>query len=82
VSRFALTHLNGLSAACYCPGTEFDGPVSEESVHARFAAKVFLSKREIAKKACSGFCRCEEPVKYMSEIQARYDDYVKNVPMR
>jgi len=43
---------------------------------------VLLSKREIARKARYGFCRCEEPVKYVSEIQARYDDYVKNVPMR
>ena len=41
-----------------------------------------LSKREIAKKARYGFCRCEEPVKYVSEIQQRYDHYVQVVPVR
>ena len=45
-------------------------------------ALLLLSKREIAKKARYGFCRCEEPVKYVSEIQDRYDHYVQIVPMR
>jgi len=45
-------------------------------------AMLLLSKREIAKKARYGFCRCEEPVKYVSEIQDRYDHYVQTVPMR
>jgi membrane-bound lytic murein transglycosylase F len=45
-------------------------------------ALLLLSKREIAKKARYGYCRCEEPVKYVSEIQERYDLYVKIVPAR
>jgi membrane-bound lytic murein transglycosylase F len=45
-------------------------------------AMLLLSKREIAKKARYGFCRCEEPVKYVSEIQDRYDHYGQIVPMR
>jgi len=45
-------------------------------------ALLLLSKREIAKRARYGFCRCDEPVKYVSEIQDRYDHYVQIVPMR
>lgn len=40
-------------------------------------AMLLLSKREVAKKVRYGYCRCEEPVKYVSEIQSRYDTYVK-----
>jgi membrane-bound lytic murein transglycosylase F len=43
-------------------------------------AALLLSKPEVARKARYGFCRCEEPVKYVSEIQTRYDAYVKMVP--
>jgi len=45
-------------------------------------ALILLGKREIAKKARYGYCRCEEPVKYVSEIQERYEQYVKMVPVR
>jgi len=45
-------------------------------------ALLLLSKREIAKKARYGYCRCEEPVKYVSEIQDRYHFYVKTVGER
>ena len=44
-------------------------------------ALLLLSKREIAKKARYGYCRCEEPVNYVSQIQDRYDHYVQLVPM-
>jgi membrane-bound lytic murein transglycosylase F len=40
---------------------------------------MLLSKPEHAKKARHGYCRCEEPVKYVSEIQTRYDAYAKLV---
>ena len=43
---------------------------------------LLLSKRDIAKKARYGYCRCEEPVSYVSQIQNRYDHYVQIVPMR
>jgi membrane-bound lytic murein transglycosylase F len=42
-------------------------------------AMLLLSKPAIAKKARYGFCRCEEPVKYVSQIQTRYDAYSKLV---
>lgn len=45
-------------------------------------AMLLLSKRDIAKKARYGYCRCEEPVNYVSQIQNRYDHYVQIVPMR
>jgi peptidoglycan lytic transglycosylase F len=45
-------------------------------------AALLLSKREIARKLRYGYCRCEEPVKYVSQIQSRYDIYVKLVPLR
>jgi membrane-bound lytic murein transglycosylase F len=44
-------------------------------------AMLMLSKPEYAKKARHGFCRCEEPVKYVSEIQTRYDSYSKLVAL-
>jgi membrane-bound lytic murein transglycosylase F len=44
-------------------------------------AMLLLSKREVAKKVRYGYCRCEEPVKYVSEIQSRYDTYVKVVSL-
>ena len=39
-------------------------------------------KKDIAKKVRYGYCRCEEPVNYVSEIQNRYDHYVQIVPMQ
>jgi membrane-bound lytic murein transglycosylase F len=45
-------------------------------------AALLLSKPEIAKKARYGYCRCQEPVRYVSEIQTRYDAYVKMVPLQ
>jgi len=42
---------------------------------------LMLSKRDIAKKVRYGYCRCEEPVNYVSQIQNRYDHYVQIVPM-
>jgi membrane-bound lytic murein transglycosylase F len=45
-------------------------------------AMVLLTKRDIAKKARYGYCRCEEPVNYVAQIQNRYDHYVQLVPMR
>lgn len=42
-------------------------------------AMLLLSNREIAKKARYGYCRCEEPVNYVSQIQDRYDHYVQIV---
>ena len=41
-----------------------------------------MSKREIARKVCYGYCRGEEPVKYVSQIQSRYETYVKLVPLQ
>ncbi|HEY3446261.1 MAG TPA: transporter substrate-binding domain-containing protein [Myxococcales bacterium] len=38
-------------------------------------AMLLLSVPQHAKKARSGYCRCEEPVKYVSSIQSRYDNY-------
>ena len=43
---------------------------------------LLLSKKEVAKKVRYGYCRCEEPVNYVSEIQNRYDHYVQIVPMQ
>lgn len=43
---------------------------------------LILSKAEIAKKARYGYCRCEEPVNYVSQIQSRYDSYAKLVPLQ
>lgn len=44
-------------------------------------AMLLLQKPEYAKKARYGYCRCSEPVKYVSEIQTRYDAYSKLVPL-
>ena len=44
-------------------------------------AMLLLSKPEIAKKLRYGYCRCEEPVNYVTQIQNRYDHYVQIVPM-
>jgi peptidoglycan lytic transglycosylase F len=44
-------------------------------------AMSMLSDHKIAKKARYGYCRCSEPVKYVSEIQTRYDAYSKLVPL-
>jgi peptidoglycan lytic transglycosylase F len=42
---------------------------------------LLLGKPEIAKKARYGYCRCDEPVKYVSKIQSRYDTYTTLVPL-
>ena len=39
-------------------------------------ALLLLSKPRYFKKARYGYCRGEEPVKYVSQIQTRYDAYV------
>jgi membrane-bound lytic murein transglycosylase F len=44
-------------------------------------AMLMLSDPKQAKKARYGYCRCSEPVKYVSEIQTRYDAYSKLVPL-
>ena len=45
-------------------------------------ALLLLSKRDVAKNVRYGYCRCEEPVNYVSQIQNRYDQYVRMVPMQ
>jgi membrane-bound lytic murein transglycosylase F len=45
-------------------------------------AMLLLSNRDIAKKVRYGYCRCEEPVNYVSQIQDRCDHCVQTVPMR
>ncbi len=42
-------------------------------------AMLFLAQPKYAKAARFGYCRCGEPVKYVSEIQTRYDAYAKLV---
>jgi membrane-bound lytic murein transglycosylase F len=42
-------------------------------------AMLLLSDPKHARTARHGFCRCSEPVKYVSEIQTRYDAYAKLV---
>ncbi|MBL8955237.1 MAG: transporter substrate-binding domain-containing protein [Myxococcaceae bacterium] len=42
-------------------------------------AMLLLEKPQHYRKAKAGYCRGSEPVKYVSEIQARYDGYVKIV---
>jgi membrane-bound lytic murein transglycosylase F len=44
-------------------------------------AMLLLKKRDVAKKARYGFCHCDEPVNYVSQIQSRYDSYAKLVPL-
>jgi membrane-bound lytic murein transglycosylase F len=41
-----------------------------------------LKRRDIAKKVRYGFCNCDEPVNYVSQIQSRYDSYAKLVPLQ
>jgi membrane-bound lytic murein transglycosylase F len=43
-------------------------------------AMLQLEKPAFYRRARHGYCRGSEPVKYVSEIQSRYDDYVKLVP--
>jgi membrane-bound lytic murein transglycosylase F len=40
-------------------------------------AMPLLAKRQFARTARHGYCRCSEPVKYVSEIQSRYESYSK-----
>lgn len=44
-------------------------------------AMLKLSDPKYARKARYGYCRCSEPVDYVSEIQTRYDAYSKLVPL-
>ncbi len=43
-------------------------------------AMLLLQRPAYARRARHGYCRGAEPVKYVSEIQTRYDGYVKLVP--
>lgn len=43
-------------------------------------AMVLLARPELARKARFGYCRGEEPVKYVREIRDRYDAYVRVAP--
>jgi membrane-bound lytic murein transglycosylase F len=45
-------------------------------------ALLLLSKKDVAKTVRYGYCRCEEPVNYVSQIQDRYDHYVQMIPMK
>lgn len=40
-------------------------------------AMLLLARREYARKARHGYCRGEEPVRYVREIQSRYDTYAR-----
>jgi membrane-bound lytic murein transglycosylase F len=42
-------------------------------------AMLLLEKPQFYRRAKAGYCRGSEPVKYVSEIQSRYDGYVKLV---
>lgn len=42
-------------------------------------AMLLLEKPQFYRRTKAGYCRGSEPVKYVSEIQARYDGYVKLV---
>ena len=42
-------------------------------------AMLLLSRREYANAAQHGYCRCNEPVQYVREIQTRYNAYVETV---
>lgn len=44
-------------------------------------AMLLLSEPKYARVARYGYCRCSEPVKYVSEIQTRYDAYSKLVSL-
>ena len=43
-------------------------------------AMVLLEEPRYHRKARYGYCRGSEPVRYVSEIQLRYDNYVKLFP--
>lgn len=45
-------------------------------------AMLLLAKPAYAKRARHGYCRCGEPVNYVSQIQSRYDSYAKLVPLQ
>lgn len=45
-------------------------------------AMLLLKRRDIAKKSRYGFCHCDEPINYVSQIQSRYDTYAKLVPLQ
>ena len=45
-------------------------------------AMPLLAKRRFARTARHGYCRCSEPVKYVSEIQSRYESYSKLIDLR
>lgn len=45
-------------------------------------AMPLLAKPRFARAARYGYCRCGEPVKYVSEIQARYDSYSSLIALR
>jgi hypothetical protein len=40
-----------------------------------------LAQPRFARTARHGYCRCGEPVKYVSEIQSRYDSYSKLIAL-
>ena len=40
-------------------------------------AMLLLSKPEVARKARFGYCRGEEPVRYVQQIRDRLDSYAK-----
>jgi len=43
-------------------------------------AMLLLEKPQYYQRARHGYCRGSEPVKYVSQIQNRYDNYVKLFP--
>lgn len=43
-------------------------------------AMLLLQQPEYYKRARHGYCRGSEPVKYVSEIQSRYENYIKVMP--
>ncbi len=43
-------------------------------------AMPLLSIPKYSKKARHGYCRCEEPVDYVSKIKTFYEAYLKNIP--
>lgn len=45
-------------------------------------AMLLLEKPKYYSRAAHGYCRGSEPVKYVSEIQSRYDHYVELIPDR
>ena len=44
-------------------------------------AMPLLAKPRFARTARHGYCRCSEPVKYVSEIQSRYESYSKLIAL-